>query len=164
MKNIYKTDESLRRYVTMNYNRKQKLSKRKNIEANYYKDYTKEEDAFILADNGMTLMEKAAELNRTFAAITGRRQRLLAKENGEANETWRNNFKVPRKRPSQRKRKIITKNCIKCKKCGDIIESRNVHDFKTCRCGACSVDGGHEYLRRLGNPDDWEDISEYKQV
>lgn len=107
MKNIYKTDESLRQYVMMNYNRKQKLSKRKNIESNYYKDYTKEEDAFILADNGMTLMEKAAELNRTFAAITGRRQRLLARENGEANETWRSNFKVERKRPQQRKCKQV---------------------------------------------------------
>ena len=42
----------------------------------------------------------------------------------------------------------IIRNAIQCKKCGDIIESVSVHDFKTCSCGACSVDGGHYYLRR----------------
>lgn len=55
--------------------------------------------------------------------------------------------------------KIIT-NKIRCKKCGDIIESKHVHDFKMCKCGAVGVDGGHDYLRRLGNPDDWEGLSE----
>ena len=103
MKHIYKTDENLRKYVTMNYNRKQSLSKEKDIKPKYYRDYTKEEDAFILADNGLTIMEKAERLNRTFAAITGRRQRLLARENGDYTETWRSNFKVERKRPPQRK-------------------------------------------------------------
>lgn len=48
--------------------------------------------------------------------------------------------------------RIIT-NKIKCKKCGDVIESEYTHDFKMCRCGAVGVDGGHDYLRRLGNPD-----------
>ena len=54
----------------------------------------------------------------------------------------------------------IIKNCIKCLKCGDIIESESRHDFKTCSCGAISVDGGKDYLRRCGNRDDWEDFSE----
>ena len=45
------------------------------------------------------------------------------------------------------KNKII-RNAIQCKRCGDIIESKHVHDFVTCKCGACSVDGGHDYLRR----------------
>lgn len=45
------------------------------------------------------------------------------------------------------KRKII-KNAIQCKLCGDVIESKNRHMFVTCKCGACSVDGGHDYLRR----------------
>lgn len=45
-------------------------------------------------------------------------------------------------------KRIITYNAIKCKKCGDIIESKHVHDYVTCKCGAVSVDGGHEYLRR----------------
>lgn len=54
----------------------------------------------------------------------------------------------------------IISNKIKCKKCGDIIESTHVHDFKLCSCGAVGVDGGHEYLRRQGKPDDWEELSE----
>ena len=44
-------------------------------------------------------------------------------------------------------RKII-KNAIQCKLCGDVIESTSRHDYVKCRCGACSVDGGHDYLRR----------------
>lgn len=33
-------------------------------------------------------------------------------------------------------------NKIQCKKCGDIIESKTVHDMKWCKCGAVAVDGG----------------------
>ena len=54
----------------------------------------------------------------------------------------------------------IIRNAIRCKKCGDVIESRSVHDFKFCSCGAAAVDGGHEYLRRLGNREDIEELSE----
>lgn len=53
----------------------------------------------------------------------------------------------------------IKTNKIKCKKCGDIIESTSVHDFKWCSCGTVAVDGGNEYLRRLGNEEDFEDLS-----
>lgn len=60
------------------------------------------------------------------------------------------------------KTKII-RNAIRCLKCGDVIESTSVHDFKFCSCGACAVDGGHDYLRRVGNLEDWEDVSEVKQ-
>ena len=55
--------------------------------------------------------------------------------------------------------KIIV-NKIKCKKCGDVIESKSVHDFKYCRCGAVAVDGGHDYLRRCGKREDWVEQSE----
>ena len=56
---------------------------------------------------------------------------------------------------------MIIKNAIQCKLCGDIIESVSVHDFKTCSCGACSVDGGHDYLRRCAKSlDDFIDLSE----
>ena len=57
------------------------------------------------------------------------------------------------------KTKIIH-NKIRCKKCGDIIESISTHDFKFCSCGACAVDGGHDYLKRSGNQEDWEELSE----
>lgn len=43
----------------------------------------------------------------------------------------------------------ILKNQIQCRNCGEIIESKSEHDFVTCSCGKCSVDGGNEYLRRL---------------
>ena len=58
----------------------------------------------------------------------------------------------------------IIRNAIKCKKCGDIIESKTVHDFKFCSCGACAVDGGHDYLRRCGNLEDWEELSKAERV
>ena len=47
-----------------------------------------------------------------------------------------------------KKQKII-KNSIRCKSCGDILESKHVHDFVQCSCGACAADGGKDYLRRL---------------
>ena len=59
---------------------------------------------------------------------------------------------------------VLIKNAIKCKKCGDIIESKYNNNFVTCSCGACSVDGGLDYLRRCGNLVDWEDLSEYEEV
>ena len=60
-------------------------------------------------------------------------------------------------------RKIVI-NRIRCKKCGDVIESTYRHDFKDCKCGAVAVDGGMDYLRRCGNREDWEDMSEWEDV
>ena len=53
----------------------------------------------------------------------------------------------------------IIHNRIRCLKCGDIIESLTVHDFKWCSCGHCAVDGGGEYIRRCGKREDWEEMS-----
>ena len=59
---------------------------------------------------------------------------------------------------------IIKRNRIRCIKCGDVIESKHRHDFVVCSCWeevngkGCAVDGGKDYLRRLGN--DWDDMSE----
>ena len=58
--------------------------------------------------------------------------------------------------------KKIIRNRIKCKKCGEIIESTRRHDFKFCKCGAVAVDGGKDYLRRVGNKDDYEELIEYE--
>ena len=46
----------------------------------------------------------------------------------------------------------------------DIIESKTVHDFKFCSCGSCAVDGGHDYLRRCGNREDWEELCEVEKL
>ena len=43
---------------------------------------------------------------------------------------------------------MIIKNAIRCNICDTEIESRYLHEYVQCKCGACSVDGGHYYLRR----------------
>lgn len=55
--------------------------------------------------------------------------------------------------------KIIV-NRIKCNKCGDIIESVHRHDFKSCSCKSISIDGGLDYLRRVGDLKAYEELSE----
>ncbi len=46
------------------------------------------------------------------------------------------------------KRTIILRNSATCSFCGDQLESKHVHDFVQCKCGAICVDGGKEYLKR----------------
>ena len=54
----------------------------------------------------------------------------------------------------------IIKNAIRCKICGDEIESTFRHEYVSCSCGACAVDGGHDYLRRsFALRDCYEDVS-----
>lgn len=55
---------------------------------------------------------------------------------------------------------VIHRNRARCRKCGSILESRSRHDLQTCSCGAVSIDGGLDYLRRLGEPADIEELSE----
>lgn len=62
--------------------------------------------------------------------------------------------------PSFKKGQIV-RNAARCRKCGGEIESKHRHDFVTCRCGAISVDGGKDYLRRLGT---YTDVIELSQV
>ena len=46
---------------------------------------------------------------------------------------------------------MIIQNAVICNKCDDFIFSKTRHDFVTCKCGAISVDGGQDYLRRVGD-------------
>jgi hypothetical protein len=64
--------------------------------------------------------------------------------------------------PLKRTRVLVNK--ARCKKCGDVIDSRHVHDFVRCGCGAIAVDGGREYLRRVGDPEDCEELSKTEEV
>ena len=57
------------------------------------------------------------------------------------------------------KKDEIISNKIKCKKCGDVIESKTNNDLKRCSCGTVAVDGGKEYLKRIGNEEDYEELS-----
>lgn len=45
-------------------------------------------------------------------------------------------------------REVILRNMAECKRCKDVIESVDTHDFVTCTCTALAVDGGKDYLRR----------------
>ena len=58
----------------------------------------------------------------------------------------------------------IIRNAIRCNLCEDIIESTYRHDFVTCKCGSCSVDGGLDYLRRefAHSKDDFTEISAFE--
>ena len=69
-----------------------------------------------------------------------------------------NNVKLKEKNLSK-----ILVNKIQCKKCKDIIESKHVHDFKWCTCKSIAVDGGLEYLRRVGNLEDIMELSEFEK-
>ena len=64
-------------------------------------------------------------------------------------------------------KKKILRNALKCLRCGDIIESKSVHDFVTCSCGNFSVDGGHDYIHRVFGQGmlkkDYIDLTEYEE-
>ena len=40
---------------------------------------------------------------------------------------------------------------IRSLKCNDIIESKELHDCVSCKCEACSIDGGNQYTRIGGD-------------
>jgi hypothetical protein len=54
---------------------------------------------------------------------------------------------------------MIIQNAVNCLSCGDFIVSKHRHDFVTCTCGAIAVDGGQEYLRRVGDLSKKVDLS-----
>jgi hypothetical protein len=54
---------------------------------------------------------------------------------------------------------MIVSNQVKCLKCGDTPYSSHRHDFVYCSCGSIAVDGGQEYLRRVGDIHNCVDIS-----
>lgn len=57
-------------------------------------------------------------------------------------------------------RKLL-RNRLRCKKCGQTIESKYRHDFVSCDCGAIFVDGGLDYMRYGGDESSFEDLSEW---
>lgn len=44
---------------------------------------------------------------------------------------------------------------IFCKHCKNIIYSRSRHDYRSCDCGKCAIDGGFDYSRLIGNEEDY---------
>lgn len=43
---------------------------------------------------------------------------------------------------------------LRCIKCGSIIESLSRHDLRKCSCGKISIDGGDDYCKMSGDPND----------
>ena len=54
---------------------------------------------------------------------------------------------------------MILQNAAVCKNCGDEVWSAHRHDFRQCKCGAIAVDGGVDYIRRVGDLDAFDDRS-----
>ena len=59
----------------------------------------------------------------------------------------------------------IVRNMIRCNHCEEVIESNHRHDYVTCKCGCCSVDGGHDYLRRRFKTSqaDYTELSQWEE-
>ena len=61
--------------------------------------------------------------------------------------------------------KELIRNALRCKLCGDVIESKYTHDFQRCSCGKCFIDGGLSYTRAgFDKPDDVEWLTEYEEL
>jgi hypothetical protein len=43
---------------------------------------------------------------------------------------------------------------IQCRKCFAVIKSTHRHDFVWCDCKSVAIDGGKDYTRIIGSPDD----------
>jgi len=55
----------------------------------------------------------------------------------------------------------IIYNRIQCNKCKDIITSLHRYDFIWCKCRSVAVDGGFDYIKRIGNLEDITDLSQF---
>lgn len=59
----------------------------------------------------------------------------------------------------------VVRNRCKCRLCGDVIESKERHEFVRCRCGEIFTDGGTDYIRRGANDlNNIIDMSEIPQM
>lgn len=57
------------------------------------------------------------------------------------------------------------RHAIYCKKCKETIESKSIHDFKFCSCGAVGIDGGISSGNRiLGDLSDMESRCMYRAI
>ena len=60
-------------------------------------------------------------------------------------------------------KKTILRNAVQCRKCGDIIESKNRYKIMTCSCETVSISGGLSFLKRYGSPDLYIELSEFEE-
>ncbi|MBI9014546.1 MAG: hypothetical protein JEZ08_20075 [Clostridiales bacterium] len=55
--------------------------------------------------------------------------------------------------------KIIV-NKAKCKRCGDVIISKQSDTYEYCKCGSIAVSGGTKSIMRLGHHTNIQELSE----
>jgi hypothetical protein len=60
--------------------------------------------------------------------------------------------------PKEIAKKTEKKIYVKCKKCGDEIFGDTRKRMTDCKCGAIAVDGCKEYVRVIGEKEDYEEI------
>lgn len=53
-------------------------------------------------------------------------------------------------------------NSAKCLVCGEIVRSKNRHNFAECKCGNLAVDGGSWYCKRVAK--DWTKVEELTEA
>ncbi len=57
----------------------------------------------------------------------------------------------------------LRRNAARCRACDRVIESKSVHDYVECSCGALVVEGGLEYIRRgCHGGAGYDELSEYE--
>lgn len=54
---------------------------------------------------------------------------------------------------------VQMEDAVKCRICGSYIRTNTGYDCIPCACGAVAVDGGDQYVRILGNKDDYEIVA-----
>jgi hypothetical protein len=52
-------------------------------------------------------------------------------------------------------------NAARCYHCGDVCVSRSRHDYVRCLCKSVAVDGGLDYQRVVGYPENYENLAVY---
>lgn len=57
----------------------------------------------------------------------------------------------------------LRRNAARCRLCATVVETRHRHELQVCSCGAVGVDGGLDYLRRLGRAADREELNEWEE-
>lgn len=68
--------------------------------------------------------------------------------------------KIIEMRLKAKKMSRILRNAVYCRGCRKVIESKSRHDYVECDCGN-AVDGGLDYLRRVGDIAKMVDLSCY---
>jgi hypothetical protein len=65
-------------------------------------------------------------------------------------------FVIPKTCPTIKEFRATVVECATCKKCGDIIYSRATHDMRWCSCASIAIDGGRDYTKLTGHPENYK--------